>query len=46
MTNPIIYYYDNGKIRSEHYFLNNKFHREDGPAYIYYSQDGKIERES
>ena len=42
MTNPIIYYYSDGKIRSEQYFLNNKFHREDGPAIIYYYDNGKI----
>ena len=45
MTNPIIYYYDNGKIRSEHYFLNNKLHREDGPALISYYENGEIASE-
>ena len=45
MTNPIIEYYQNGNISSEHYFLDGKRHRVDGPAYIYYSQDGKIQYE-
>ena len=42
MDNPKITYYSDGKIRSEQYFLNNKFHREDGPALIFYDKDGSI----
>jgi hypothetical protein len=36
------YYYDNGSIESEYYFLNEKYHRTDGPAAIYYYKDGNI----
>ena len=46
MDNPKITYYDNGNISSEQYFLNGKYHRENGPAIIRYYQDGKIEHES
>ena len=42
MTNPIIKCYDNGKIESELYLLNDKWHREDGPTYIRYYENGNI----
>jgi antitoxin component YwqK of YwqJK toxin-antitoxin module len=37
-------YYPSGKIRSKDYYLryNDKLHRIDGPAYIYYYESGKI----
>ena len=38
-------YYSNGQIQYEQYFLNDKIHREDGPAYISYYQNGKIQYE-
>ena len=37
-------YYQSGAIRYE-YHLNGKQHREDGPAYIGYYENGAIERE-
>ena len=44
--NPICScYYDNGQIQYEGYYLNNKSHREDGPAFISYYRDGKIQYE-
>lgn len=36
-----IYDYD-GNVEIEEYFIRNKLHREDGPAYIEYSQDGNV----
>ena len=47
MKNPIIKYYASGEIESEGWFLNNKFHRTAGPAYVTYFEfeDGKIECE-
>lgn len=35
-----ISYFNNGSIRSEAYYQNGDFHREDGPALIGYYQDG------
>ena len=32
----IKYWYENGKLKSEGYYLNNNRHREDGPAYQYW----------
>jgi len=37
-----IYYYDNGKIYSEHYCINGVRHRLDGPVYIAYKGSGEI----
>ena len=46
MNNPkYIYYYENGQISSEYYYLNDKIHREDGPAIIYYYYNGQISYE-
>ena len=45
MTNPVIEYYENGNISSEHYYLNGKYHREDGPAIISYYLNGQIQSE-
>ena len=42
MIKPEFSYYSNGQIQYEYYYLNNKLHRVDGPAYISYYQDGKI----
>ena len=33
-------YWDDGSLRCEHYVLNDKLHREDGPARISYHRDG------
>jgi len=38
----IIWFYRNGRVRSEHYYLNGKLHREDGPAVIFYNEDGVV----
>ena len=40
-----IFYYDNGNIQSESYYLNNQWHREDGPTLIYYYQSGEISQQ-
>jgi len=37
-----INFYGNGEIHREYFYLNNKQHREDGPAFIYYNGDGKV----
>ncbi len=39
------YYYNNGNISYEHYYLNDNYHRTDGPAYISYYKNGNINRE-
>jgi antitoxin component YwqK of YwqJK toxin-antitoxin module len=36
------YYYLNGNILCEKYYLNDKLHREDGPAEIYYDKNGEL----
>ena len=43
-----IYYYDKEETKQwyEYWKLNNKLHREDGPAYIAYYENGSIECES
>ena len=40
------YYYNSGNIRREYYFLNNKYHRENGPAIIWYNENGNILEET
>jgi hypothetical protein len=35
-------YHENGNICYEHYYLNEKHHREDGPAYISYHENGNV----
>jgi antitoxin component YwqK of YwqJK toxin-antitoxin module len=40
-----IYYYENGKIEREYWYVEGKMHRTDGPARIYYYENGKRERE-
>ncbi len=32
--------YENGNIKSETYYINDKLHREDGPASIEYNPKG------
>jgi antitoxin component YwqK of YwqJK toxin-antitoxin module len=47
-TQELIYkveYYENGKVSSEKYYLNGKFYRENGPAYIEYFENGKVSYE-
>ncbi len=39
-------YYKDGSIRFERYYLDDKRHREDGPARIDYNKDGSIHYES
>ena len=41
MIKPIIKYHENGKKRSEEYFLNDQLHRTDGPAYICWYENGQ-----
>jgi len=38
--------YKNGSFMYESYFLNDLYHREDGPAYTIYSPSGEIIRET
>ena len=45
MIKPEFSYYSNGQIKSEQYFLNGKYHRENGPAFIFYYKNGKISYE-
>ena len=42
---PIIEYWDNGKIHREYWHSNRKLHRVDGPADIFYYESGKKQRE-
>jgi hypothetical protein len=35
-------YHDNGKEYLIQYFINDKLHREDGPAYVEYRDDGSL----
>jgi hypothetical protein len=39
---PAIIYNNNGRITSVAYYQNGKPHREDGPAIIFYGEDGSI----
>lgn len=41
MTEYIVEYYPNGNKKFETWRKNNKFYREDGPAYIEYYENGK-----
>ena len=41
-----IQYYPSGKIKSESYIINGKYHRLDGPAVIYYYESGQIKYEN
>jgi len=38
----VIYYYEDGSVEREYYFINNKRHRTDGFAAIWYYQDGSV----
>ena len=40
-----IEYYDNGQKKSENWFLNDKLHREDGPAYQQWYENGQKDNE-
>jgi antitoxin component YwqK of YwqJK toxin-antitoxin module len=44
-TKPIINYYSNGQKKSEHYIINGKLHREDGPAIQYWYENGQKKSE-
>jgi len=44
--NPKIEYWDNDQKRFEMWFLNNKLHREDGPAYQEWYDNGQKRYES
>lgn len=37
-----IEYYENGKVRYEEWYLNDKRHRKNGSAIIEYYEDGKV----
>jgi len=39
-------YYKNGQLKSEIYSLNDKYHREDGPAVQYWYENGQLKYES
>jgi antitoxin component YwqK of YwqJK toxin-antitoxin module len=48
-TQELIYkvaYRANGKVSNESYYLNDKLHRENGPAFIDYDANGKVYYES
>ena len=38
-------WYENGKKRYEHYCLNGNYHRDSGPAIIWWNSNGQKERE-
>lgn len=38
-------YYDDGKLHTKEYCKDNKYHREDGPAVIWYNKKGEVIRE-
>jgi len=38
-------YYENGQKRFEDWYLNGKYHREDGPSYQYWDDNGQKESE-
>ena len=42
MQKPDIQYYKNGQIYAERYFLNDKFHKTNGPALVSYYENGQI----
>ena len=39
-------YYYNDNVKSKKYYLNDKYHREDGPAHIGYYRNGNIKFEA
>ena len=39
------YYKEDGSVGREYWYLNNKYHRTDGPAIIYYNGNDNIETE-
>jgi antitoxin component YwqK of YwqJK toxin-antitoxin module len=39
-------YYESGSIFRNIYYINDKFHREEGPALVEYSKDGIIINEA
>jgi antitoxin component YwqK of YwqJK toxin-antitoxin module len=45
MDNPIITYYSSGNKSYEGWYINGKYHREDGPAYQQWYENGKINYE-
>ena len=40
-----IWYYKNGQIETESWWMNNKHHRKDGPSYIWYYENGQVHSE-
>lgn len=42
MINPIIEHYSTGELLSERWYVNNRLHRTDGPAAIWYYNSGKV----
>lgn len=38
------YFYENGQLNFESYWINNVKHREDGPAVVRYNENGSIAR--
>ena len=38
------HYREDGSIEAEEWHLNDKLHRTDGPAVIYYGRDGSVEK--
>ena len=42
MKNPIIIYYDSGKVWIKEWYLNDQLHRTDGPAVIEYFHSGEV----
>ena len=46
MKKPMIVYYNNGQKEYEIYYINGKYHREDGPAKMYWYNNGQKQFES
>jgi antitoxin component YwqK of YwqJK toxin-antitoxin module len=39
-------YYENGKVKSQEWWINGELHNENGPSYIDYYENGQIELKS
>ena len=35
-------YYENGQVKYQYWYKDDKYHRVDGPAYIEYYEDGQV----
>ena len=46
LAQPNREYYPSGRVQSEHWYLNDQQHREDGPAWIEYWPNGRVKVET